>query len=130
MNFTLAEEQEMLKKMAQDFLTDKCPKTLVKRIQEDEKGYSPELWQEMAGLGWMGLVLPEKYGGADMSFLYFTVLVLGMGGGVLPGPFISTVILGSLPILQFGTEEQKQKYLPGVSSGKTILTLALNETGG
>jgi len=127
MNFTFAEEQEMLKKMARDFLTDKCPKAAVKQMQESEKGYSPELWQEMAGLGWMGLALPEKYGGTEMSFLDLTVLLEEMGRACLPGPFISTVVLGALPILESGTEEQKQKYLPGISAGKTIFTLALTE---
>ena len=130
MNFTFAEEQEMLKKMARDFLTDKCPKTMVKQIQESEKGYSPELWQEMAGLGWMGLVLPEKYGGTEMSFLDLAVLLEEMGRACLPGPFISTVVLGALPILESGTDEQKQKYLPDISAGKTIFTLALSEAGG
>ncbi len=130
MNFTFAEEQEMLKKMARDFLVDKCPKTMVKQMQESDKGYSPELWQEMAGLGWMGLVLPEKYGGTEMSFLDLTVLLEEMGRACLPGPFISTVVLGALPILESGTDEQKQKYLPGISSGKTIFTLALTEAGG
>src|SRR3990170_3702500 len=127
MNFTFAEEQEMLKKMARDFLTDKCPKAAVKEAQENEKGYSPELWQEMAGLGWMGLVLPEKYGGTEMSFLDLAVLLEEMGRACLPSPFISTVVLGALPILESGTEEQKQKYLPGISAGKTIFTLALTE---
>ena len=60
MDLTLSEEQEMLKKMARDFLSDKFPKTVVKEIEESEPGYLPELWQEMAGLGWMGLVLPER----------------------------------------------------------------------
>ncbi|MBI2851307.1 MAG: acyl-CoA/acyl-ACP dehydrogenase [Chloroflexi bacterium] len=130
MNFTLAEEQEMLKKMARDFLADKCPKTLVKEVQADAKGCSPELWQEMAGLGWMGLVLPEKFGGSAMSFLDLAVLLEEMGRAALPGPFISTVVTGALPILEFGTDEQKQKYLPGISEGKTIFTLALTEPGG
>lgn len=130
MNFTLAEEQEMLKKMARDFLTDKCPKTLVKEIQAGEKGYSPELWQEMAGLGWMGLVLPEKYGGSAMSFLDLAVLLEEMGRAALPGPFISSVVTGALPILEFGTDAQKQAYLPGISEGRTIFTLALSEHGG
>lgn len=129
MNFKLAEEQEMLKKMARDFLTDKCPKTVVRELQADEKGYSPELWQEMAGLGWMGLVLPEKYGGSAMSFLDLAVLLEEMGRAALPGPFISTVVLGALPILEFGTDAQKQAYLPGISEGKTIFTLALREPG-
>ncbi|GAH89189.1 unnamed protein product, partial [marine sediment metagenome] len=55
MDLALSEEQEMLKTMARDFLTDKLPKTVVKEIEESELGYSPELWKEVAGLGWMGL---------------------------------------------------------------------------
>src|SRR3990172_1972602 len=127
MDFKLAEEQEMLKKMARDFLTDKCPKTLVKKLWEDEKGYSPELWQEMAGLGWMGLVLPERYGGTEMRFLELAVLLEEMARACLPGPFFSTVVLGALPILEFGTDAQKQAYLSGISAGKTIFTMALTE---
>jgi hypothetical protein len=55
MNLALSEEQEMLKTMASDFLTDKLPKATVKEIEESEQGYSAELWKEMAGLGWIGL---------------------------------------------------------------------------
>jgi len=127
-NLALSEEQEMLKKMARDFLRDKCPKTLVKEMEESEKGYPPELWQEMAGLGWMGLVFPEKYGGGNMSFLDLSVLLEEMGRACLPGPFFSTVVLGGLTILNAGTEEQKQKYLPKIANGQTIFTLALTET--
>ena len=127
MDFALSEEQEMLKKMARDFLTDKCPKALVKELEQSEKGYSPELWQEMAGLGWMGLVFPEGYGGSDMSFLDLSVLLEEMGRACLPGPFFSTVILGGLPILDAGNEKQKQEYLPKIASGEAIFTLALTE---
>ena len=127
MDLALSEEQEMLKKMARDFLTDKFPKTVVKQIEESEPGYSPEIWQEMAELGWMGLVFPEKYGGADMSFLDLAVLLEEMGRACLPGPYFSTVILGGLPILNIGSEEQKQEYLPKIASGELIFTLALTE---
>ena len=74
MKLTLTEEQEMLKKTARDFLADKCTKKFVKQMEESEAGYSTELWQEMAELGWMGLAFPEKYGGGDMSFLDLAVL--------------------------------------------------------
>ena len=116
--------------MARDFLIDKCPKTLVKEMEEDERGYSPELWREMADLGWMGLVFPEEYGGSDMSFLDLAVLLEEMGRACLPSPFFSTVVHGGLPILSAGSEEQKQKYLPGIASGETIVTLALTEESG
>jgi alkylation response protein AidB-like acyl-CoA dehydrogenase len=127
MNLALSEEQEMLRKMARDFLTDKLPKTVVKEIEQSEAGYSPELWQEMAGLGWMGLALPEKYGGSGMSFLDLAILLEEMGRACLPGPYFSSVILGGLTVADAGSDEQKQQYLPKIASGEIIFTLALTE---
>jgi alkylation response protein AidB-like acyl-CoA dehydrogenase len=127
MNLAFTEEQEMLKKMAHDFLTDKLPKKVVKEIEESETGSLPELWREMAELGWMGLVFPEKYGGSGMNFLDLAVLLEEMGKACLPGPYFSTVILGGLTIADIGSEEQKKEYLPKIASGEKILTLALTE---
>jgi alkylation response protein AidB-like acyl-CoA dehydrogenase len=127
MDLAFSEEQEMLRKSARDFLTDKCPKTLVRQMEEDEKGYPPELWKEMAGLGWLGLPFPEKFGGGGFSFLDLIVLLEEMGRACLPGPFLSTVVLGGLPILEWGREEQKQHFLPEICKGEAILTLALTE---
>ncbi|MFW6105286.1 MAG: acyl-CoA dehydrogenase family protein [Chloroflexota bacterium] len=129
MKLALTEEQEMLKKAARDFLADKCPKTFIKEMEESEAGYSKELWKEMAELGWMGLALPEKYGGGNMNFLDLGVLLEEMGRACLPGPFFSTVVLGGLSILDLGNEEQKQEYLPKLISGEKIFTLALTEPG-
>jgi len=126
----LSEEQEILRKAARDFLTEKCPKKLVRELEKDEKGYSTQLWREVADLGWMGLVFPENYGGSGMSFLDLAVLLEEMGRACFPGPFFSTMILGGLAILDAGSDEQKQKYLPGIASGKSIFTLALTEVSG
>jgi len=127
MKLTLTEEQEMIKKTARDFLADKSPKTFVKQMEESETGYSRELWQEMAELGWMGLAFPEKYGGGDMNLLDLAVLLEEMGRACLPSPFFSTVVLGGLPILDLSKEEQKQEYLPKLIRGEKIFTLALTE---
>ncbi len=129
MKLTLTEEQEMLKKTARDFLVDKCSKKFVKQMEESETGYSRELWQEMAVLGWIGLAFPGKYGGGDMSFLDLAVLLEEMGRACLPGPFFSAVVLGGLPILDVGSEEQKQEYLPKLIRGEKVFTLALTEPG-
>jgi alkylation response protein AidB-like acyl-CoA dehydrogenase len=126
----LSEEQAILRKSARDFLSEKCPKSLVREMEKDEKGYSPQLWQDIANLGWPGLVFPENYGGSGMSFLDLSILLEEMGRACFPGPFFSTVILGGLPILGVGSDEQKQKYLPQIVSGKTIFTLALTEVRG
>jgi len=129
-DFNLTEEQEMLRKSARDFLEDKCPKTLVREMETDEQGYPPKLWQEMAGLGWMGLAFPESYGGSGMGFIGLAILLEEMGRACLPGPFFSSVVLGGLTILDAGSDAQKQKYLPGIASGRSIFTLALTEVSG
>jgi len=127
MNLDLTEEQEMLKTSARDFLTKECPKALVRKLEEDEKGFSQELWSKMAELGWLGLVLPEEYNGMGMGFMDLIILLQEMGRNIVPGPFFSTVILGSLPILNAGTEEQKKEFLPKIASGKMLITLAITE---
>jgi alkylation response protein AidB-like acyl-CoA dehydrogenase len=116
--------------MASDFLTDNFPKKTVKALEESELGYSPELWKQMADLGWMGLALPDKFGGAGMGFLDLAMLVEEMGRACLPGPYFSTVILAGLAIADAGSDEQKQQYLPGIASGADIWTLALTEANG
>jgi len=127
MDLGFTEEQEMLRTTARDFLEKECPTSLVKEIVEDEKGYTPELWQKMAELGWMGLVIPEEYDGMEMSFLDLAVLLEEMGRACLPGPFFSTVVLGGFTILDAANEEQKKELLPKIASGDLILTVALTE---
>jgi len=126
MDFALSEQQEMLKKAASEFLAKECTKKLVREMEKDEKGYSPELWKKMAGLGWMGLVYPEKYGGSGLTFVDFTTLLEEMGKAIVPGPFLSTVLCG-LAILKWGTEGQKKEILARIARGDAILSLALIE---
>lgn len=126
MNLDLSEEQEMLQRIARDFLANECPKELVRGMEEDEKGYSPELWRKMADLGWMGLVLPDEYGGMGGSFLDMAILLEEMGRALVPGPFLSTV-LGAFTILRDGSEEQKGDILPQVAQGEAILAIAVTE---
>ena len=130
MDINFTEEQEMLRRSARDFLVAECPKTKVRELEEDEKGYSPELWDKMAGLGWMGLAIPEEYDGMGMSFQDLTVLLEEMGRNVLPGPFNCTVVQGAYFILEAGNEAQKKEYLPQIANGKIILTTAFLEPGG
>jgi alkylation response protein AidB-like acyl-CoA dehydrogenase len=130
MDFSLGEEQVMLKTSARDFLENECPKRLVREMAEDEKGYSPQLWKSMADLGWMGLAFPEDYGGVGSSFLDLAVLLEEMGRALVPGPFLPTVVLVGRPIMAAGSEEQKQRFLPMIASGGMVATLAFLESGG
>jgi len=127
MDLGFSEEQEMLRTSTRDFLTNECPKDLVRQMAEDEKGYTPELWRKMAELGWMGLAFPEEYDGMGMTFFDLIILFEEMGRACLPGPFFSTVVLGGLTILDAGTEEQKKEFLNKIANGDLIITLALTE---
>jgi alkylation response protein AidB-like acyl-CoA dehydrogenase len=127
MDYSLTEEQEMLRKMARDFLSTECPKSLVREMAEDETGHSLELWQKMSEIGWLGLVIPEQYGGGGGSFFDLVVLLEEMGRACVPGPFFSTAVLGGLTLLEAGSDEQKQELLPKLAQGKLLMTLALTE---
>ena len=127
MDFALNEEQEMLRKMARDFLENECPKSLVREMEDDEKGYSPELWKKMAELGWMGLGFPTEYGGEGMAFLDLAVLIEELGRALVPGPYLSTVVYCGLAIQAAGTDEQKRELLPKIAKGDLTLTLAWTE---
>src|SRR4030095_9028745 len=96
MDFGFSEEQEMLRSSARDFLTKEAPMTYVRNMMEDEVGFTGDLWKKMAELGWLGLILPEAYGGSGLDFVDLIVVLEEMGRGVLPGPLLSTVSLGGL----------------------------------
>ncbi|HEX9640861.1 MAG TPA: acyl-CoA dehydrogenase family protein [Candidatus Krumholzibacteria bacterium] len=127
MDLGLSEEQELLKNAARDFLEKECPEQHVRDMEEDEKGYSPELWKKMAELGWQGLIIPDQYGGQGFSFLDLVVLIEEFGRALVPGPFIPTAVGGAIALLEAGSDEQKQQYLPKIASGEQTWTLAFTE---
>jgi len=129
MDLRFTETQEILKQMARDFLATECPKTLVRKLEQSEEGYSPEVWKKMAELGWMGLIIPEEYGGMGYTFQDLVVLFEEIGRNILPGPLIAT-ITSTFAILEAGTEEQKKELLPKIAQGELILTTALLEGDG
>ncbi len=127
MDFGLTEGQQMLKTSAREFLDRECPHTYVRAMEESERGYTPEMWKKLADLGWLGLVIPEKYGGLQMNFLDLSLLLEEMGRANLPGPFFSTAVTGTMALLEAGTEAQKASLLPKIAEGSAVFTLALTE---
>ncbi len=130
MDFGFSDEQEMLRQAARDFLTEYCTSAFVRQMMEDERGYSPELWQQMAALGWLGLAFPEEYGGQGLGFVDLTVILEEMGAALLPSPFFSSVLLAGQSILLGGSEAQKKTYLSKIADGSLIATLAMTEPSG
>jgi len=127
MDFQFTDEQKMLQETARDFLSKECPKTFVRAMERDVRGYSPELWRKMADLGWMGITFPESYGGMGGDFLDLILLLEEMGRACLPGPFFSTVVLGGVTLLEGGSEAQQRTFLPQIANGDLVLTLAHTE---
>ena len=117
----------MLRNSAREFLEQECPASLVRDLEEDPLGYSPELWAKIADLGWLGLPFPQGYGGMELSYLDLVLLLEEMGRSLLPGPFFSSVVLGGLTILSVGTPTQKREFLPRIAKGETFVTLAFTE---
>jgi len=127
LDLRLNEGEQMLKNTALDFLKRDAPKEVVQVLQETDTGYTEELWKKVVDMGWLGIIIPEEYGGMGSTLTSAGVLFEALGTGPLPGPYFSSGILGSLVIMEAGTEVQKQSILPDVAEGRKILTLALTE---
>jgi alkylation response protein AidB-like acyl-CoA dehydrogenase len=127
MDLSFTEEQQMLKNSARDFLKQECPWTLVKKLDESESGFSPELWRKISELGWLSMRFPESYGGMNSNLTDMSVIYEEMGQALLPGPYLSSSAICGEIILEVGTEEQKKQLLPAIGQGKKILALALTE---
>ena len=130
MNSCFSEEEERFRKEVRHFLEKECPKSLVRQMEDDDHGYSPKLWRQMAELGWLGLPFPTQYGGSGRTFLDLVILLEEMGRVLVPGPFVPTVVFSGLPILSVGSEQQRQEFLPGIAKGELVLSLALTEPDG
>jgi alkylation response protein AidB-like acyl-CoA dehydrogenase len=129
MDFGFTEEQEMLRQSAHQFLENECGMTYVRKMMEDDTGYSEDQWKKMADLGWMGLIFPEQYGGSGLTMADLAVVLEEMGRVVMPGPFFATV-MGGLALDLGGSEAQKQRYLPDLCAGKLKATLAQVDENG
>ena len=127
MDLGFTEVQELLKNSAREFLEDNCPEQHVRDMEEDPGGYSPQLWGKMAEQGWQGLLIPEEHGGAGLQFIDLCVLLEEFGRALVPGPFMSTVLGGVVPLMEIGSTAQQAEFLPRIASGALIFTLALTE---
>lgn len=127
MDLALTSTQEILRDSARDFLTRECPRSFVREVDDREDGFSTELWQKLAEMGWVGMILPSEYGGGDANFTDMSVIYEEMGAACVSTPHHSSVVLGGLAILDAGSDQQKKDILPSVASGQRILAFAQTE---
>ncbi|MBT3368421.1 MAG: acyl-CoA/acyl-ACP dehydrogenase [Nitrospina sp.] len=127
MDFSLTKEQEMLRKSVKAFFKKECPKDKVRELKTESKAYDPKMWKKMVKLGFQGLIIPEEFGGMEGDFIELTVFMEEMGRNIAPMPYFSTVALCALPIVAYGSDEQKAAILPGIAEKGDIWTLAQTE---
>lgn len=127
MDVLFDEYEESLQKNVRAVLESECPTSLVREMEGDSLGYPPQLWQQVADLGWVGLALPEAYGGSGDSIIHLGILFEELGRAAAPLPMLSTVV-SALTIAEYGDDAQRKEILPAVANGNMLLTWAVNET--
>jgi alkylation response protein AidB-like acyl-CoA dehydrogenase len=133
MDFNYSEEQEAVRQLAGQIFTERVTHETLKAIETAAGPEGPidrDLWQELAKAGLLGIHLSEDVGGAGLDFIAACLVIEAAGRTAAYVPVVETMVYGALPIAQFGTEAQRQAWLPGVASGQTILTAAMAELVG
>ena len=129
MPLILNEEQIMLRDSARGFLTEKAPVSALRSLRDsgDERGYSEDLWRDMAEMGWAGILIDEEHGGADFGFTGAGVLAEEMGRTLTASPFISTALMAATAFRQAGHSHQKEQFLPKIAAGQSVFAIAVDE---
>ena len=130
MNFDFSDEQKQMRDEARKFLSEQCPPKAVREVLDGKAPYDKSLWKGLAEMGFLGVAIPEQFGGAGAGHLELCVIAEEMGRALAPVPFSSTVYLAAEALLIAGSDAQKQKWLPKIASGDAIGTLALFEGKG
>ncbi len=129
MDFSLSEEQaavlESAAKLFEGHLSDERRLALA----ATGEGIDRDLWSALADANLLGLAISEEHGGSGLGFGELSVLLEEAGRAAAPVPLWASLVLGALPIEQFGSDRQKARYLDAAASGQLILTAALTEIG-
>src|ERR1044072_3123334 len=130
MNFDFSDDQKQMRDAARKFLSEKCPPKAVRAVLDGNAAYDKELWKGLAEMGFLGVAIPESYGGSGAGHLELCVIAEEIGRALAPVPFSSTVYLAAEALMLAGSDVQKQKWLPKIAAGEAIGTLALFEGKG
>lgn len=130
MNFDFSEDAKAIREHAQQFLGERVPAGAVRRHAESGADFDAALWAEFADMGWLGITIPEAFGGSGLGYETACVLAEAIGGVAAPAPFASTIYLATEALLRFGSDEQKARCLPEIAAGAKIGCFALAEGEG
>ena len=130
MNFDFSDDQKQLRDTARKYLAEKCPPKVVRAVLDGGALYDRALWKGLADMGFLGVAIPEEFGGTGAGHLELCVIAEEIGRALAPVPFSSTVYLAAEALMLAGSDAQKKKWLPKIASGEAIGTLALFEGSG
>jgi acyl-CoA dehydrogenase len=132
MDFSFSEDQEAIRELAARIFTDLATHERLREIEADKETprFDRKLWSELAGAGLTGINLSEDVGGAGLGYLEAALVVEAAGKSAAYVPAIETIATGAPAIAEFGSDAQKQRWLPGVVAGDVVVTTALVELGG
>lgn len=131
MNFDFSDEQKFLKEEARKLLAGTCTPAVVRKILDDaDSSYDRELWRTIADLGWLGLTIPEDYGGLGMARVDLCAVAEELGRALAPLPVSSSLYLFTEALMFAGSPDQRARLLPDVASGAAIGCIALSEGPG
>lgn len=125
----LNEEQTMIKDQAEAWVKEQASiqKFRAMRDSKNEQGFAQDTWQQMIDMGWTGIIIPEAFGGSDLGYLTFGVILEQLGQQLSASPLFASAFVGASAINLAGSENQKQNLLPKIADGSEIVTLALEE---
>ncbi|MBT3428528.1 MAG: acyl-CoA/acyl-ACP dehydrogenase [Gammaproteobacteria bacterium] len=129
MNFGFTPEQELLRDQVRRFLDDNCALPEVRRIMKSAQGYEQGHWQQMAELGWLGLIINESDGGVGLNWVDLVVVLEEMGRSLYPGPYLSTLCF-TAALIDITDSHTQKTLLPGIAEGKIKGSLALLDRPG
>jgi alkylation response protein AidB-like acyl-CoA dehydrogenase len=129
MALVLTEEQSMLRDSARGLISEKAPVSHLRHLRDskDATGFSRELWKTFADMGFSGLLVGEEFGGSGLGCVEAGVIMEEIGRTLMPSPFLSTAVLAASALSRGGTSAQKSEYLPKISAGSLIASLAVDE---
>ena len=130
MKYSFSEEQLAFRNGLRRFMEDVSPSTEVRRLMESEEGYDKSVWVRLANeLGITGIHIPEAYGGQGFGVSELGIVLEEAGRALICAPIFSSTVLAATAVMKAGTEEQKQRLLPGLAAGKVRAALAWVEPG-
>jgi len=127
MDLSLTESQTLLKDAATRFMELELPKQRVREVDESPTGFNQDLWQKMCTQEWVGMAIPEQYGGSGNSSTDQAVLHEVLGSFACSSPLLDSGVLSANAILEAGSESQKSSLLPAIAKGQQIFAFAFTE---